>query len=482
MWTYDIMCDSLFNQIFQVFYIFFQVIYFLSLLVDLYLYSRPRDLVDMSEVDKLGPNDYPFIILFYPVLHEPKSTMETAFKSIEKVNYPKHRFRVISIPNANDLETISSLKELQKEFEFLEILEIPPTSDPSWQIVWENWNKNEKAYWWHVGTHAKNQNLPPKKTRQLIYAFYHLAKEFQGKEDFLVNYIDADTCIPVDHFLAAAVGIRHYDVLQATNIAGNLNDTLAASCHAFDHFIWDGLKYLHLSAHGKHPYWVLGKALYYKASDLLELGSFHPWITIEDPEVGLRFWKNGKRLGIIEKPVIEEVPRTFIGGIVQRKRWICGFFQTLSEPLDRLKMTLYEKFLCWTNFLPCLSLWINAFAFPTSVWAFIGYLNDYPCFPVWVVVLSITNITCVCVMFVVYYVKIWKRSALVLGTKSSRIWYLLRINPIIAMIWWIIWLIPIWIGFRMFKGEGGLVWIRTDKVNANARLLGSKIIEWFRRI
>lgn len=473
--------NSTFNILFEMVYVLSQSIYFFAFAVDMYLLTRPRDIVDMKEVALLGKDDYIFIILLYPVLKEPKSTMRTSFQAMVKLDYPKNRFRVISIPNTNDLETIQSLKDLQKEFDFLEIMEIPPTTDPSWNIVWDNWDRNEKAYWWHLGEHAKNPNLPPKKTRQLTYAFYHIAKEMEGKEDFLLNYIDADTCVPVDHFLAAAVGIRHYDVLQATNIAGNLNDSLAASFHALDHIIWDGYKYPHLSAHGKHPYWVLGKALFYKASDLLALGAFHPWMAIEDPEVGLRFWANGKKLGIIEKPVIEEVPRTFIGGIVQRKRWVCGFFQTLSEPLNRLHMTSYEQFLAWCNLIPCLSLWVNIIAWPSSIWAFVGYLNGYHCLPMWVVILSLFNIGCASGMLISIYYLVWTRSALVLGTIRSRLWYMLRVNPIMAMIWWVVWLIPLWLGFRMFLGDGGLVWIRTTKVNANRKLFASKIIQWFRK-
>ena len=84
---------------------------------------------------------------------------------------------------------------------------------------------------------------------------------------------------------------------------------------------------------------MLGKGLFFKASDLVALGGFHPWLTIEDPEVGMRFWINGKRLGIIENPLIEEVPTTFVHGITQRKRWVAGFFQSLASPLREMGMT-----------------------------------------------------------------------------------------------------------------------------------------------
>ncbi len=458
-----------------------QIIYSLTFLVDLYLYTRPINWVDMKEVANLREGDFPFIILLYPVLKEPIGTMCTTFESFAKLNYPKDRFRIISIPNTHDLETINSLKELQKTFPFVEIMEIPPTTDPSWQVVWDNWNSNEKAYWWHVGARAKETNLPPKKTRQLIYAFYHLAQDYAGKEDFLLNYVDADTCLPADHFLAAAVGIQHYDVLQATNIAGNLNHTWPASFHAFDHMLWDGLKYPHLSANGKHPYWVLGKSLYYKSSDLLLLGGFHPWMAIEDPEVGMRFWMNGKKLGIIKKPVIEEVPTTLIGGVIQRKRWICGFFQSLTEPLTRLGMSPRQKILAWMNFLPCLGLWINLLGVPTGIWAIWAWFHSRDIFPIWLIVLSLINIVGFIIQQSFLYYKTWKRTSLVLDKFSSRLLYMFRVNPIFAMFWWFFWLIPITIGYSMYLGDGGLVWVRTEKINANLDLFKDTVVHWFKR-
>jgi cellulose synthase/poly-beta-1,6-N-acetylglucosamine synthase-like glycosyltransferase len=474
-------CNLILTIIFQIIYIFCQLIYLIAFLTDAYLLTRPKDVVDMSELPKLNKKDYPYIVLVYPVLKEPKATMQTAFRSMQNLDYPRNRFRIVSIPNSDDLETIKSLKELQAEFDFLEIMEIPPTSDSSWQIVWDKWEQNEKAYWWHIGAYAKDTNLPPKKTRQLIYAFYCLAKEYEQKEDFLFSYIDADTCLPSDHFLAAAVGIGQYDVLQATNIAGNLNETLASALHSLDHIIWDSFKYPHLSANGKHPYWVLGKALFFKASDLMYLGSFHPWMAIEDPEVGLRFWKNGKKLGIIETPVIEEVPKTFKDGIIQRKRWVCGFFQTLSEPLTQLKLTPYQKLLAWCNFIPCLLLWINIFGWPTSLLAIIGYLEGYKCLPIWVVYLSLFNICSSIIMLVTIFVVVWSRVFLVLGNSRERIWYVLKVNPITSMIWWLFWIVPLWLGFYTFIKYKGHVWIRTNKSNPNAELIKSKITKWFRK-
>jgi glycosyltransferase XagB len=68
----------------------------------------------------------------------------------------------------------------------------------------------------------------------------------------------------------------------------------------------------------------------------------------------------------------------------------------------------------------------------------------------------------------------WKRTALVLNSRRDRLWYLLRVNPISLMVWWLIWLVPLWIGYRMFREDGGLVWARTVKIDANAMLVRRK--------
>ena len=457
-----------------------QLLWAASFLVDIYLFRLPVDRVDMSEERDLGPGDLPQIALFYPVLRELEQTMRTTLLAISSLRYPRHRYRVFAIPNQDDTETIASLRRLQVEFDFLEVLEVPPTTDPSWQIVWSAWDNNRHAYWWHQGVRAGERRLPPKKTRQLIYAFYKTAAARRGKEDFLVNYIDADSCPPTDHFMAAAIGIRHYDVLQASNIAGNLNDTIAASWHAFDHMAWDGRKFEHLTANGRQPYWMLGKGLFYKASDLLELGGFHPWITIEDPEVGLRFWANGRRLGYIEEPLIEEVPRTLGHGITQRKRWVAGFFQSLDVPLHTLGYSPIDRLKAWLIFLPCLAYLIGPIGIPAGIWAFATMLSGNSPLPTWSILLSVINVTGFAVSLGLLYRSVWERTAFVLERKRDRLRYLIRCNPLALTIWGLIWVIPLWIGWRMYRNDTGLIWERTEKVNANAGLIRSRI-RWLRR-
>ncbi len=450
-----------------------QVAYLVSFACELYLQTRPVDWVRMEELSTLRAEDYPQIVLLYPVLRELEQTMRSTMSALANVDYPRDRYSVVAIPNSSDVETVRILRELQRDFPFLELLEVPPTSDPSWSVVWDAWDSNEKAYWWHRGRRARDRDLPPKKTRQLVYAFYTLAERRRGGEDWLLDYIDADSVPAPDHFVAGAVGMRRYDVLQATNIAGNLLDTWPASWHAMDHMAWDGYRYPHLSAHGSHPFWVLGKGLFFQASDLVELGSFNPWITIEDPEVGMRLWANGRRLGIIATPLIEEVPRTIRHGITQRKRWACGFFQSLIGPTKAIGMTPWQRARAWVNFIPCLFLFVNPIGIPVGIWALVDTIDGGSSVPPVFIGLALVNLAFFLVGLVLVYRATWARTRLVLDTRRDRLRFMFRVNPLFLVFFRLVWVIPLVLGLEMYLRDKGKVWERTEKVDANHDLVAA---------
>ena len=449
--------------------------------VDLFWFTRKVRKVDMSLVRWLDPDSsrWPYIVLFYPVLRELEETMDTAFASLAEMDYPAERFKVIAIPNLDDTATLASIQRLQRKYPFVDLIAVPKTSDPSWARVWQAWDHCPHVYWWHRGKRARNRALPPKKTRQLIYALYKVVADLRNKEDLgnvLIDYIDADSCPPKDHFKAAAIGItiQGFDVLQATNVAGNPLNSMAATMNALDHMAWDGWKYPHQSS-GKTPFWVLGKGLFYKASDLVELGGFNPWVTIEDPEVGMRFHKNGKRLGIIEGALIEEVPDTFRKSVIQRKRWVAGFWQSLTSPLTDMGYTLKEKLLAWLIFAPCLSLQLSAVYAFISAWQTYRFIEGTGTLPEWVVYPAVLNVACLVTSLSLLYLNTWKRTRLVLDSFWLRVWYMVRINPLSILLWWLFWTVPLTIGFWMFLTDGGLVWQRTEKLARHRDLVLDRI-------
>lgn len=448
----------------------FEVAYLLSVLVSIWFYLLPVNLVTRPS-EGAAPAVLPKIVLFYPVLNELEETMRTTFTGMTRADYPADLLRIIAIPNDNDEVTIASLRALQEEFTFLEVLAVPPTSHPSWDAVWSAWNSTRKAYWWHEGKREGVTDLPPKKTRQLIWAMYQVAP---GNEDALLSYIDADSVVPTDYWMCAASGMSEYDVVQHTNITGNLMSSWPASFYANDHIGWDASMYRHMSANGRHPFYVLGKGLFFRFSDLLKVGGFHPWLTIEDPEIGMRLWTNGARLGVVESPLVEEVPATWSQGITQRKRWVAGFWQSLSSPLVWMGMTPTQRLRARTNFVPCLSLALNPVGIPVGIAVFILLLNSgTSILPAAVLVLAIVT-TILAVGLILYgWSQAWRMTAAVLPRTADRVKYVLRVNPIFVLIYWIWWTIPLIIGFNMFVRDRGLVWERTEKSDANHDLIRS---------
>ncbi len=453
--------------------------YLACLLVTLWLYTRRVDLVPAGEPTPFRrvaylPNTRPEVIVLYPVLNELESTMRTSMLGFARASYPGGTRRIVAIPNSDDLATIEALRRIEREYPFLEILPIPPTGDPSWNPVWAAWDVNPKAYWWHTGKRARERALPAKKTRQMVYAFYTLAARHPNA---LLSYIDADSVVPADYFVTAADGMRKFDVLQNTNVAGNAMASWATSMFAMDHMLWDGSLYQHMTAGGKHPFYVLGKGLFFRISDLIEVGSFNPWLTIEDPEVGMRLWVNGRRLGIIRSPLIEEVPDTFGKGITQRKRWVAGFFQSLGKPLALMGMTRRQRFRARLNLVPCASLCINPLGAALGVWALVAAIRaPGRLFPVWLETLCIATLTLLVVALTIGQRAIIQQTGLIFRSRRERFAYVLRANPVTMFVYWLWWSIPLVIGFWMYLTDRGLTWQRTDKIDANHDLVRAKTL------
>lgn len=462
------------NNLFLLFvwtYGLIQAAYFLALAVQGYFYSRPVDWISSTEV-AAERTILPPIVLLYPVLHEAKDTMRTTMLSIGAAEraYRPGTTRVVAIPNHDDVATIASLEDLAEEFDFLEILPVPPTTDARWNPVWSNWDENLKAYWWHVGKRTADRALPAKKTRQMVYALYVMAQRLDG-DGWLLSYLDADSAVPLDYYRVAAAGAERFDVIQLTNVAGNLLTSWAASFHAMDHMAWDGGLYPHMTARGRHPFYVLGKGLFFKVSDLIELGGFNPWLTIEDPEVGMRLWVNGRTLGVSNSPLIEEVPSTFRGGVTQRKRWVAGFFQSLHVPLALMGMSFSQRMKARLNLVPVLSLVINSLGFPLGVWVILEALAGHDPIGAGLTVLSAIDIVAALAVLIRIFYAAWTRSKLVLESRRERFRFLGRVNPVFLIGYWFLWLLPIAIGVWMFIADRGLTWQRTEKVDANHELV-----------
>lgn len=108
----------------------------------------------------------------------------------------------------------------------------------------------------------------------------------------------------------------------------------------------------------------------YRKSALKRIGGFNPQNITEDHEIAFRLHKYGYKIkNCIEAKVYTNLPETFKGIYVQRRRWYSGAIQTFFQHLNMMgksKYGLFGYFIPYNFFLIGLGLFV--FSFSTILW------------------------------------------------------------------------------------------------------------------
>jgi hypothetical protein len=86
-------------------------------------------------------------------------------------------------------------------------------------------------------------------------------------------------------------------------------------------------------------------------------------------------------------------------------------------------------------------------------------------------ILAAVNIVGAYIILAHNWINAWEVSKLVLPSRRDRLRLALRLNPLFVIFYWIFWSVSIVIGIQMFIRDMGLVWERTEKVDANHDLV-----------
>lgn len=146
------------------------------------------------------------------------------------------------------------------------------------------------------------------------------------------------------------------------------------------------------------------------------------------------------------QPLIEEVPATFHRGVTQRKRWVCGFFQSLGSPLVQMGMTARQRFLARLNLVPCLSLLINPLGLAVGIWILEQTMAGRHPEDIPLTALSVVNIAGAAAILPFNWVNACRVSRLVLSDRGERWLFALRANPLFVMAYWLFWSVSLLIG------------------------------------
>jgi glycosyltransferase XagB len=150
---------------------------------------------------------------------------------------------------------------------------------------------------------------------------------------------------------------------------------------------------------------------------------------------------------------------------------VCGFLQSLGAPLTHMGMSPSQRARARLNLVPCLSLLMNPVGLAVGIWILVLTLaGDHPVDPPLVVLSSVNIVAAAWVMGHNWH-RAWILSRLVLADRRARLLYVVRVNPLFVLGYWLFWTISLVIGIQMFIRDKGLVWERTEKVDANHDLV-----------
>ena len=176
----------------------------------------------------------------------------------------------------------------------------------------------------HIHVHRLAPGTPQTKPRALNYGLEYCAGEY-------VTIFDAEDRPHPDQILRAAETFANAGpdlaCLQAPLVAHNQSESWISAQWGLEYDVQFGLLLPALAQSG-FPIPLGGTSNHFRRSALEAAGGWDAWNVTEDADLGLRFARMGKRIGVIAPPTLEEAPEKLNIWTAQRSRWIKGFIQS----------------------------------------------------------------------------------------------------------------------------------------------------------
>lgn len=247
----------------------------------------------------VGEEDLPAYTIM-AALYQEADVVSQLIERLERIDYPPDRLEVLLLLEAHDLET-QAAAEACKRPAWLSLVIVPPGS-------------------------------PQTKPRALNYG---LAR---ARGEFITVYDAEDEPDPfqlreaVSRFgepnsanlacLQAPLRIRRRT--RAPGVSPFLDRQFAVEYAALFGVTLPAMARLNL------PFPLGGTSNHFRAEALRSVGGWDAWNVTEDADVGFQLWRNGWRLGVLERPTYESPPGSLEHWLPQRVRWLKGYMQTLG--------------------------------------------------------------------------------------------------------------------------------------------------------
>lgn len=152
-------------------------------------------------------------------------------------------------------------------------------------------------------------------------------------------------------------------------------------------------------AERKMPLPLGGTSNHFRRAALEAVGAWDPYNVTEDADLGIRLFRAGYEVDVLESTTLEEANSDFINWIKQRSRWYKGYLQTwlvhMRDPIRLWRELGGRGFFAFNLFIggtPLLTLVSPIFWALTLMW-FVGRWNLIPLlFPAWLYYLGLLSL------------------------------------------------------------------------------------------
>ncbi len=267
--------------------------------------SDVTERVSDEEARAVPDHELPIYTVLIPAYHEPE-VIGHLVASVGRFEYPPDRLDVKLLLEADDEATIQAVRDAGCGDQF-ELVLVPPSE-------------------------------PRTKPKVLNYGL-SLA---QGE---LVTIFDAEDEPDPLQLRKAAVALSRLgpDIacIQAKLSYGNSNQNLITKWFMIEYAMWftfllPGLASL------RAPIPLGGTSNHFRRWALELMGAWDPYNVTEDADLGIRMFREGYQVRILDSVTYEEANSDFVNWIRQRSRWYKGYLQTLLVHL-RQPVQLYRE-------------------------------------------------------------------------------------------------------------------------------------------
>jgi cellulose synthase/poly-beta-1,6-N-acetylglucosamine synthase-like glycosyltransferase len=270
--------------------------YLFAVVYRVYLFSRSSrsdavELVTDEEALSVPEADLPFYTILIAAYQE-ASVIGKLIENITRLDYPVGQLEVLLLIEQDDEETLAVLEQ----------------SDP--------------------GSQFRLVVVPPAEPRTKPKALNFGLTLARGD---LVAVYDAEDTPDVLQLRRAAVAMSRYGpevaCLQSKLSYGNAGQNIITRWFTIEYAMWFSFFLPGLVSLGA-PIPLGGTSNHFRRSALRSLGGWDPYNVTEDCDLGVRMFREGLQIKVLESTTLEEANSDFVNWVKQRSRWYKGYLQT----------------------------------------------------------------------------------------------------------------------------------------------------------